>query len=802
MLRHYYNTAIRNLLRNRLFTVINILGLSISMAIFLALTSYVSYQFSYDKFYPGGEQIYRIDYFEYQQGQPVLESARTHDRTAFLVHEYVPEVEAVTRVYNEKAYVFTEDIRIVDQDMLFADSSFLKVFPIKLISGDPETALKAPHTLMISKSQARVYFREEDPMGKTIFFNEHLPFVITGVFEDIPENSSMDYDFLLSWSTMTYNGWVTREGNFETPWTFTFVKLRPQASDVPKVNGALTKLVSDHMRSLQLKGHTATHQLRAYEELHTSRDLSGEIKPGVNRSLLYALLSLAVFILVAAWINFINLSVARSLERAGEIGVRRVFGATRSSISAQFVSEAIILAIVTFATGFGLYYLLTTTFSELIFNQLTVEPPGWKMMLLYFAGFITSMVLIAFYPAHFVSRFKPALILKNKLISGRGSAGLLQQGLMVFQLFLAVAIVGVTIIASRQVNFMRDFDSGFNVKGTITLRAPASTNSDSLRYTRYTSFRSEVLQMPQFTSGTASMNIPGQEIRFHDESVHAVGSINEKKQSFWVMMIDEGYQQTFGMTLVAGRNFNEQERGNTCIINESAAKALGYSNPQDAVNTEIITNDQKKHTIVGLWKDYHHQSIRKSVDPILFFYRHPWEYGYYSFGVQTRNNEYLSSLEKIWNKHYPNDQFIFYFMDSFFEEQFRADELFGRLLSLFSIISILVASLGLFGMASLAIVKRTKEIAVRKVLGATVPNLLVLLSRHYLRLILVGCAFAFPLAYMIMSKWLEQFAYKITIEWWMILLPGILVLATTLVTIATRAIRAALANPAQSLRDQ
>ena len=267
-------------------------------------------------------------------------------------------------------------------------------------------------------------------------------------------------------------------------------------------------------------------------------------------------------------------------------------------------------------------------------------------------------------------------------------------------------------------------------------------------------------------------------------------------------MIDEGYQQTFGMTLVAGRNFREEEGEKACLINESAAKALGYTNPEDAVSTEIITQDQKKHTVIGVWKDYHHESIRKTVDPILFFYRHPWEYGYYSFGLQTKNSEYLATLEKIWNKHYPNDQFIYYFMDQFFEEQFQADELFGRLLSLFSLISIFVASLGLFGMASLAIVKRTKEIAVRKVLGATVTNLLALLSRHYLRLILVGCAFAFPLAYFIMKKWLEQFAYKISIEWWMILLPGVLVMTTTLLTIATRAIRAALANPAQNLRDQ
>ncbi|HEX5171081.1 MAG TPA: ABC transporter permease, partial [Cyclobacteriaceae bacterium] len=344
MLKHYWNTALRNLLRNKLFTSINIVGLSISIAIFLALSGYVQYQFSYDKFYPDGDRIYRIDYYEYQEGQPVLQSARTHDRTALLVHEYVPQIEAVARVYNEKAYVFTEDIRIVDQDMLFADSSFFKVFDIDLISGSKETSLTPPKAVMISKSQAEVYFGKEDPMGKVLYFNEHLPFTVTGVFEDIPENSSIDFDFLLSWSTLSFYGWAPREGSFRYPWTFTFIKLKENVTDIPAINKSLTALANEHNTSLEKRNHTSRQELRAYKNLHLSSGLSGEIKPGVNTTLLYALISLAVFIMVAAWINYINLSLARSLERADEIGVRKVFGATRFIISGQFLLEAFILS--------------------------------------------------------------------------------------------------------------------------------------------------------------------------------------------------------------------------------------------------------------------------------------------------------------------------------------------------------------------------------------------------------------------------------------------------------------------------
>lgn len=801
MLKHYWNTAVRNLLRYKLFTSINVVGLSISIAIFLALTGYVRYHFGFDKFYESGDRIYRVDYAEYQQGEPVLQTARTHSRTALLLHAYVPQAEAVTRVYHEKAFVFTENTRIVDQDMLFVDSSFFKVFDVKILSGSSDNALVAPHTVMISKSQAAVYFGKENPVGKTIYFNERLAFIVTGVFEDIPETSSIDFDFLLSWSTIVFNGWGTKDGDFSSPGCFTFVKLRDHVSDVTPINRALSTMAEEHITTLEKKGHTGEYSLRPYEELHMASGLAGELKPGVNKTVLYALVSLALFILIAGWINYINLSLARAIERADEIGVRKVFGASRMIISGQFLLEALILATVTFFVGCGLYELFTGPLSTVVFSQVTFLSPNVGIWAVYFLIFIIGTLLIAFYPAYFISKYKPALILKNKL-DGKGSAGWLHQGLIVFQLFLAITIVGVTLVAQRQVKFMHGFDAGFNASQTISLRGPASTNSDSLRHTRFTAFRSEVLQHPIFKSGTASMNIPGEEIRFHDEGVHAVGTSNEKKQSFSIMWIDEGYQETFGMKLVGGRNFNEKEFDKTCIINEAAAIALGFAHPEDAVNTPIITTDQNTLTIAGVWKDYHHESVRKSVSPIIFVHRHPHEYGYYSFQIQSRSGDYLATLEQIWKRHYPNDQFTCYFLNNFFEQQYKADELFGRLMSLFSFISIVVAALGLFGMASLAIVKRMKEIGIRKVLGASVVNILFMLSKRYVKLVFVSCAFAFPLAYYITNRWLQEFAYRIDISWWMVLLPGVIVLTATLLTIATQSIRAAVSNPINNLRDQ
>jgi putative ABC transport system permease protein len=801
MLKHYWNSALRNLLRYKLFTSINIVGLSLSIAVFLALTGYVKYQFSFDKFYENGDRIFRVDYYEYQGGQPVIQTARTHDRAALLLHEYAPEVEAVARIYHEKAYVFTEDVKIVDQDMLFADSSFFKVFDVKILSGSSEKALIAPHSVMVSKSQAEAYFGKQDPLGKILYFNERLVFTVTGVFEDIPETSSIDFDFLLSWSTIPFNGWGTKDGTFNNPSVFTFVKLREKVTNIEAVNVALEKMAMQHITSLEKRGHTGKYALRPYQELHTANSLSGELKPGINVTVMYALVSLAVFILVAGWINYVNLSLARAIERAEEIGVRKVFGASRIIISGQFLLEAFILAVVTFFTGYGLYALFTGPLSSTIFSQVTflaLDLPTWGM---YFATFVAATTIIAFYPAYFISRYKPALIMKNR-VGGKGGVSILHQGLIIFQLFLAIGIVGITLVAGRQIQYMKNFDSGFNASQTITVRGPASTNSDSLRFTRFTSFRAEVLQHPAFVSGAASMNIPGEEIRYHDEGVHAVGTSNEKKQSFWIMWIDEGYQETFGMKLMGGRNFNQKEFGTTCMINETAARALGYADPLDAVNTSIITSDQKTYMVIGVWKDYHHESVRKPVNPVLFFYRHPHEYGYYSFQVQSREGNYLEVLQRVFRKHYPNDQFIYYFVNSFFEQQYRADELFGKLLRIFSVISMAVAALGLFGMASLSMVKRMREIGIRKVLGATVVNILVMLSKSYIKLIIISCVFAFPLAYFVTYQWLQGFVYKIQVSWWMVIVPGIIVLAATLLTISGQAIRAALSNPAKTLRDQ
>jgi putative ABC transport system permease protein len=798
MLRHFWNSAIRSLLRNKSTTVINIIGLSISIATFLALVGYVDYQFSYDRFIPDSENVYRLDYYEFQENDPVLQTARSHSRATVLLKEYVPQVKAVTRLYKENCLIFNEQTKITDQKVLWVDSTFFQVFNLPLIEGSPSKCLNAPNSMVISTSQAIAYFGEEDPVGKTLFFNEHLPFVITGVFKDLPKNTSIDFDFLLSWTTLTNYGWTQRDGDFNYPWVFTYILLN-ENTDLPKVNAAVERLAMNHVTTLEKRNHKGKYKIRPYNKIHFGSKLSGELEPGANIVLLYALFSIAVFILIAAWMNYINLSLVKSIERAEEIGVRKVFGANSRIITAQFMTEALLIAIVTSIAGFMIYKFFTQSIPGLFFEGLQFFGSSSITWFLYVVLIIVGTMLVSAYPAYFIYKFKPTAILKNKLGPENGPA-FIYKTLIFFQLFLAVVLVGISLVTSRQMRYIRNFDIGFNHDQTISLRGPASTNSDSLRYNRFVCFRNEVLQHPQFIAATASMNIPGEELRWHDESIHAIGGNNDKKQSFWVGWADEGYLGTFGLTLINGRNFQPREFGNNCLINEEGAKSLGYANSKDAVNTEIINSEGKKFQIIGVIKNFHHESIRKPIEPMVIYYLHPFEFGYYTVRLNSNEGDFLKRLNKIWNKHYPNDPFVYYFMDSFFARQYQEDELFGKLVGLFSIVSILIAGLGLYGIASLTVARRTKEIGIRKVLGASVTNILFLISRDYITLLLLATATAVPISYLLIDKWLESFTYHFLVSWWLLVFPGAIIITITLIILLGKSIRAALANPVDSLR--
>jgi putative ABC transport system permease protein len=663
MIKNNLLLAFRILFKNRTFTFINILGLSIGIATFLVLMRYVEYEFSYNTFFKDSERIYRIDYYEYQNKELLRQTSRSHSRLLYTLPYDIAEIEHITRVYHENCLIFNDRARVTDQKVLWVDSSFLKVFGINLIRGNANEALVAPNSMVISQSQAKLYFGDEDPIGKTLYFNEHLPFTVTGIFEDLPRNSTLKFNFLNSWSTMIRYNWNPMGGDFLYTWSFTFIKLRENGNNVNLVNKKLKDFAGKYLNTSRNNQITGKYALRPINEIHFSTVLKEEMEAGKSKSLLYAIISIAIFILITAWINYVNLSLAKSFERAGEIGVRKVYGAGTAQISWQHILESFIIALFTFLVGFSIYEIMAYLLTQLLSGSFVMASGHGLIWLAYVVVILAGTVLSSVYPAYIMSKFKPALILKHKFTNKNNY---LRNGLVIFQFILSTTLIGCTLIAFRQINYIRKFDVGFNTIQTISLRGPASVNSDSLRRQRFRAFRDDVLNTGAFVSGTSSMNIPGEEPRFHDENIRTPQGANDTKRSFSISWIDEGYIETFGLKLLSGRNFSPNDRINFCLVNETATRILGFKSPRDAVNAEFITDQNRKVTIAGVIRDFHHESIKKSVDPYVFYNIHPYEFGYYTFRLKTTGNKgALGSLKQIWEKHYPNDPFVYYFMDDF-----------------------------------------------------------------------------------------------------------------------------------------
>lgn len=800
MWKHYLITAVRNLKRQKVFSGINITGLSLGIATFLILVSYVQYEFSYDTWFPNHRNVYRIEYSEKQNNDYILKTSRSHSALSTVAGKQVSEIQYITKAYYEECLLFNDRAK-EHLNCLWVDSSFLNVFDLPLIRGDRNKALVAPFSVAISKSVAHTFFGNEDPIGKTVYFNEHVPLNVSAVYEDIPSNATLQHKFLISFTTLdkmlNWNGY----GDFGGPWAFTFVSLYPQ-SNINAVNSKLGKIASDNISSLRTRHLTGSYSTRPITDTHFATGLTGDIEPVRNKTLLYALLSVAIFILIAAWVNYINLSLAQSFQRADEIVVRKVYGAGLSHITQQFMTEAFLISIITSVIGFSIYFLLQSFLSHYIATNFASTGSFVLTLLMCIPVIMLCTALIAIYPARVIAKYKPAFILKRQYNNGTNK-NILQKSLVTFQLCLSVFTIGYTIIAFKQINYMRHFDVGFNADQTISLRGPASRNMDSVRYQHFVAFRNDVLSNSAFSSGTASMNIPGQELRFHDEGIRLQGGNNEKKQSYWISQIDDGYIGTFGLKLLAGRNIEERDRNNGCIVNESAAKALGFATPQQAINANLLSGKDKPMQIVGVMQDYHQESLRKKVEPVIFKFEHPYEFGYYTFRTKTASRgDALNYLQDVYKKHFPNDPFVFYFMDNFFAKQYESDVIFGKLLALFSIMSIVVASLGLFGLASLNVQLRTKEIGIRKVVGASVSSILLLLSKDYIKLTVIGFIIASPILYYINNQWLSLFSYHITLHWWMFVLPGLIVLLIAWGIVCIQSLKAANVNPVRTLRSE
>lgn len=793
MLKNYFKIAFRNLWRHRVFSFINIMGLTVGMTAFFLIFCYVKFELSYDSFHSKADRIYRV-VADLKTPTETLNTSGPAWAVAPNIKNEFPEVEAAVRVSNDNMLVRKGDVKFEEDKMAWADEDFFKMFDFPLIKGDPATALKDQFDVVLSETAAKKYFGKENPVGQTLLLTgDGYNSKVTGVMKDMPENSQIKADMLVSMNTLTKKFNPGLDSQWANYGNQTFLLLKPgtnAAAFQAKIPGFLERRNGSEMKEIQMYPTLFLERLRDVY-LYTTRNGS---KAG-NISNVYIFSIIALFILIIACINFVNLTTARSAERAKEVGIRKVVGAGKQQLARQFVGESILLCMIAFILAIGLSALLLSLFNQLsgkiILDGIFSQPQYIGIL------FLTALcigLLAGLYPALVLSSFQPIVVLKGRFATG-AKGSLLRKGLVVAQFTISIALIIGTIIVYGQMKFMRTRDLGFNKEQEmiIDLHGDPAKNS----------FKQTISSLPNVLSTALSGSVPG------GGNPGAYSKIENIKGDLQIAnldlyYIDYDYIPQYKMKMLAGRAFSKEfgtDSTQSMIVNEAAMKLFGYNSPQQIIGKRF---DQwgRKGTVIGVVQDFHFRSLQEVIKPLSMRIE-PDGSNLLSIKLASANvPATIAAIESKWKTFMPKWPFSYFFLDESFDKQYRSEERFGKLFFNFSILAIFISCLGLLGLASYSTMQRTKEIGIRKVMGASVQGIIGLLSKDFLKLVVLSFVIAAPVAWYFMHGWLKDFAYRITISWWVFILAGVLALVIALVTISFQAVKAAIANPVKSLRTE
>ncbi len=807
MIKNYIKTALRNLIRYKGFTLINILGLSIAITGCLVIGLFVQDEQQYDKFIKGGDDIYRF-YTRRIDASPVTSTANTPPMFATHMQQY-PEVEYATRILmtDNRKLIEANGKKAYEDKGLVVDSSFFSVFPLQLVKGDPATAMHGSSSVVLTEEVATKYFGTIDPMGKTIRVN-NSDFIVTGILARIPEHFHLEINYLMPFAATGID--AERMRSWQWQQFFTYVKVKP-ATNVQLLQHKIQDAVKKDVEPITRKtGFAYVPFLQPLKDIHlkSSEFVYDNAKRG-NATYVRGLTIIAIFVLVIACFNFINLATARSLRRAKEIGVRKVAGAVRRQLILQFTGETVLLSFISvivaaLATVLILPYLNAFTGKSISFNL--VQQPVLLLLILFCLALVIG-VLAGLYPALVMSGFQPVRVLKGLKPGGdnKGSALALRHGLVVIQFALSALLIVCTVIVYRQMNFLREKDLGFNKDQVIYFNALGKITEDP------EAFKTELLRSPGVVSATAGYGLPGD--LFAGDAVKLMTKDGEKEETTNLFIADYDYIKTLGFRIIAGREFlrdHPSDAENAFIINETAVKEFGFESPEKAIGKKIAwdkwipdsLNPVKRGEVVGVIKDFHSKSLHEKINKtVLIIY--PPIVGKVAVKVRTANlPRTLEDIRTVWNKFSPDFPLDYNFLDENFDRMYKSEEKLSSLLWIFTAMAIFVGCMGLFGLAAFSAEQRVKEIGIRKVVGANAANIVTLLSGNFVRLIILSLLIASPVAWWVMNKWLEDFAYRITIGWSVFVIAGISALLIALLTVSFHAIKAALANPVKALRTE
>lgn len=805
MLYSYFRTAFRSLLKNKAFSFLNIIGLALGMACCMVIFQYVTFEKSYDKFHSNYENIYRVQYNYFQNGNYIFECAAAVPAVGPEMKNNFPEVLEFARAFPISGLISRGDIIFREEKLQIVTASWLTMFDWKMVEGDPATALDGPKKAVITQRAAKKYFGDEDPMGKILIWDSQWlspEFIVTGIIEDVPDNSHIKFDVLLSFQTLV----DATEGEAEKAWGWydfnTYVQLTDGADPI-----AFNKKFDEHLHKVRAeefanRNFRQEFPLQALADIHLKSDLLQESEPQENGNAqsIYFLGILAVFILVIAWVNYINLASAKSMERAKEVGVRKVMGAFKRNLIFQFIIESILINFMAVLLSVGLVVLSLPYFNTITGSPLTLglifNSGTWAIVIgVFFIGaFLSSL-----YPAFVLSSFKPIAVLKGKMTTSHKGI-FLRKGLVTFQFLASVFLIAGTLIVYKQLQFLKNQDLGFDIEKTLVLQGPGLVDVDSLYDNYLGSFRNDVLKLPSVTGFSSSSNVPGDEI-FWTSGIRKAEEANTEFKVIYNVGIDYAYFPTYDIDIIAGRNFDKRfatdDKG--AIMNKAAIKFVGFNSAEEAIGQKVMHNGTEK-IIIGVVDDYNQMSLKNAVSPILFQLV-PNNSDFFSIKFSGGSGqEVMSGLTASWDAIFPGNPIDYFYLDSFFNRQYEKEDQFGQVFVIFSVLAIIVSCLGLFGLSAFSALQRTKEIGVRKVLGASVSNILLLLSKEYFLLILLAVIIGTPLTYFIMDGWLNNFAYRTDIGVLVFAVSAIIVLAVALLTVSYQTIKSARMNPSNTLR--
>lgn len=805
MLKNYIKIALRNLRKNPTYSFINIGGLTISIVCCLFIFQFVAFEYSFDGFNEDEATLYRVNQVTVEGGDPF---PTTGYAMGPALAQEVPEVRHFTRLHPEyNNAIVTNPVQpdktFEEENVYYADSSFSQMFTYPIVSGDRENALKEPGTVLLSETAAQKYFGEENPIGKTLDVTGWVKgtYRVDGIFRDVPANSHLQFDILLPMADLLQRSYNNPRDAWNWQNFITYVHLLPNA-EPQIIEQKFTEVLRRHMReAFGDDDISTTVDIQPLRDIHLNEDIVAPKAVMGSYRTVYFFMVIGIITLLIALINYINLTTARSLKRAGEVGVRKAIGAQKRQLAVQFLFESAITILIASALAFFLAEMLLPVVNNIagthLTNSMWAQVDFWAV----FIGLFTLVTFLAgLYPAFVLSSFKPTQVLKGKTGTSTSAGLMLRRGLVVFQFTTAIVLLAGTIIVYNQLDHMRTMDLGINLEQIITVPTPRVLPENTHRASAVETFKQELTRISTVRQTATSSSVPGRGYGFET----LVGSERDPsvKVSAAGTHVDSDFVRLYGLELIAGDGFRgitlpiPDEEPRPVIATEATIRAIGFDTPEEAQGNEALTG-----RIVGVFKDFNWSSAHEEQANTFFVLSQGLQY--ISIKVDTQQlSQTISSIEEIYKQLFPGNPFQYSFVDEEFDRQYHNDQQFARLFTVFAGLAIAIACLGLFGLATFTAEQRTKEIGVRKVLGASVANIVSLMSKDFIVLVLVGFVVAVPVSWYVMSQWLQNFAYRIEIGPGIFAIAGVAALLIAMATVSWQSIKAALMNPVNSLRSE